>query len=222
MGKSKINTVVIHHAPEVVAMATSSSERIVHLLAICDYHKAEISKKAQNNENVSQKDSQSLIRTILSLEKALDKYNQILHPPIKEILPLETSIPDAEAQASSARSSAPKTPIPLKKITELSINDDVASTTEWIPNALIELSVSGEQPLSEADFNESVTEEWEETQLAAIENSRQSILKDIETGKLTRRQGLEMIGDMEWRFKRELQERQAAEQNKKSRNRWAG
>jgi len=105
---------------------------------------------------------------------------------------------------------------------EKPIEDKVAAVID----SIAELSISAQQgPVdltSKAEADEMSTDAWEEGQIAQIETSRQSILKDIDTGKLTRRQGLEMIADMEWHFKRELQERHAADRNRESRNRWAG
>src|SRR6478609_899690 len=81
MGKSKASTTVLHYAPEVLAMASSSSERIHNLLAICDYHSAALSQKTFNHKSDSMKEAQSLIRMVLSLQKSLDRYTLMLYPP---------------------------------------------------------------------------------------------------------------------------------------------
>jgi|GEM_PF-2881849 len=238
--KVKNATVIIHHAPEVRMLATTASARLQKLLSLCDRQIEKLDTESKTDETASNKEAKSLIRLVLSLHKNLDHYTEILHPSTFSTLSPSLPVPTDILIRNLSRETAGESPAegggdyqcPKKEnqtqfgntmpVPEKAVEEKVADVSDSIPP---EHSMSVEQGLIDRSSTEKVGEmttgEWEETEIAKIEESRQAILKDIEAGKLTQRHGLEIIGNMEWRFKRELEEKQAADRNRKSGTRWA-
>jgi hypothetical protein len=238
--KAKNVTLVIHHAPKALILATAASGRLQKLLSLCDRQIEKLDTESNTDDTASNKEAKALIRLVLSLHKNLDHYTQILHPPtlseVPPTLPVPTDILIRNLSRETAGESSAEGGGDYKcsknenqtqsDNAELAAEKPIEDKVAAVIDSIAELSISAQKgPVvlpAKAEAAEMTTDAWEAGQTAHIEDSRQSILKDIETGKLTRRQGLEMIADMEWRFKGELQERHAAERNKESRNRWAG
>lgn len=83
---SQKNKSVITYAPQVIAMATSAVTRLQKLLTICDYQINALEAKIASLTEGQHKELLTLIRMVLNIEKALDKYAGIVYPSVKQFV----------------------------------------------------------------------------------------------------------------------------------------
>jgi len=92
---------VLRLAPELIPMIRAGYERFIKLLEICDSQVEQLVPKSKAGDEKASQELRSLFRTILRLQKEIDKYGNLLYPPsTHEELPLQPQEPAKEHIAS--------------------------------------------------------------------------------------------------------------------------
>jgi hypothetical protein len=187
-------------APEVIDFANSASQRFIKLLAICDYHIDQMTAQMDSNESdtLHTKELISLTRTVLSLQKALDDYTLIVHPPII----------DEESTTSSEKNlSIHSTPALPKGQTTHNL---LIATKPPVPSLGQKGKQQAEQKSDSMELAKQSFQEWEGKKRQEIEIRKRNITLQIEDQKLSYREGQNLIEAIEQQFKQERADRLAA------------
>jgi hypothetical protein len=92
---------------QMLLQASFASERLIQLISIFDYHIAAQKQALLSETKPSFRDSQSLARTVMSLNMNLDKYTKMLHPPTFLTVGNEESLSDSLAMAYAEQTAVP-------------------------------------------------------------------------------------------------------------------
>jgi|GEM_PF-2668310 len=74
-------------APELMPMIRSAFERLNTMLEICDYHVEQLAPKSKAGDEKAGRELRGLFRTMLRLQKEVDRYGTMLYPSSHEEVP---------------------------------------------------------------------------------------------------------------------------------------
>jgi len=88
-------------APELMPMIRSAYTRLSTMLEICDYHVEQLAPKSKAGDEKASRELRGLFRTMLRLQKEVDKYGTLLYPSYEETHVSKPQTVKPEAQAAS-------------------------------------------------------------------------------------------------------------------------
>ena len=88
-------------APELMPMIRSAYTRLSTMLEICDYHVEQLAPKSKAGDEKASRELRSLFRTMIRLQKEVDRYGALLYPSSYEEVHSQTAKPQAQAASES-------------------------------------------------------------------------------------------------------------------------